>query len=325
MEQENQSLSELEFVDLIIGSDFCEIRGLKGSDGANHAAPAHLANDIQTLRNTCRQTARNQGQSEFTTTLNGTRFRVTVMHDVTSEDIFILSRIGNEIRDFEELGFPDRLTKHLLRQDLTGLVVISGPMGVGKTSTAASLFTHRLKLHGGLGLALEDPPETPLSGQHGKGRAIQVEVSREHGGYQEQLTRSLRSRADVFMIGETREPYAAIEVMRVSGNGWPIITTTHADTVEQTLQKLQGLCRSMDASTDGLNAMLADSISAVVCLRLQKVPVRGGHVKRLLPTWLVVEGNEKDSIRSKIRKGDFASLNTEIAAQANSTSWGNKQ
>ena len=324
MQQENLPLSELEFVDLIIGADFCEIRGLKGSDGANHPAPQHLASDIQTLRNTCRMTARNQKQSEFTTTQNGTRFRVTVMHDVSSEEIFILSRIGNEIRDFEELGFPERLSSHLLRPDLTGLVVISGPMGVGKTTTAASLFTHRLKIHGGLGLALEDPPETPLSGPHGRGRAIQVEVSREHGGYQEQLVRSLRSRADVFLIGETREPYAAIEVMRVSGNGWPVITTTHADTVEQTLQKLQGLCRGLDASTEGLNAMLADSISAVVCLRLQKIQSRSGHVKRLLPTWLVVDGNEKDSIRAKIRKGDFAGLNTEIAAQANSTLWGLK-
>ncbi len=324
MQEETLSLAQLDFVDLIIGSDFCEIRGLKGSDGANHPAPSHLSSDIQTLRNTCRMTARNQKQSEFTTTQSGTRYRVTVMHDVSSEEIFILSRIGTEIRDFNELGFPDRLSSHLLRRDLTGLIVISGPMGVGKTTTAASLFTQRLKIHGGLGLALEDPPETPLSGPHGKGRAIQVEVSREHGGYQEQLVRSLRSRADMFLIGETREPYAAIEVLRVSGNGWPVITTTHADTPEQTLQKLQGLCRSMDASTEGLNAMLADSISAVVCLRLQKVASRGGHIKRLIPTWFVVDGNERDSIRSKIRKGDFAALNTDIQAQANSSSWGSK-
>lgn len=325
MEQRDIPLAELDFVDLIIGPDFCELRGLKNSDGANTPAPPHVMGDVQLLRQQCRLSSKNQGQVEFTTTLNGARFRVTVMNDVQSEEIYILSRIGGEIRPFLSLGLPERLVKHLLRPDLSGLVLVSGPMGVGKTSTVGSLFVERLRTLGGFGLAIEDPPELPLNGPHGKGRAIQVEVSREHGGYYEQLQRSLRSRADQFLIGEIRDAPTATEVVRVSGNGWPILSTMHADTPEQSLSKLQALCRSMDASTDALNGMIAAAITALINLRIQKVETPSGHVKRLLATWLVLDGREEITIRAKIRKGDFAGLNTEIASQANAMSWSRPQ
>lgn len=313
--------AELEFVDLLIGPDFAEIRGLKGSAGANAPAPAHVLPGISLLRQQCRQITKNQFTSEFITTLNGARFRVTAINDVQADDIDILSRIGGEIRTFTALGLPQRLVNHVEKKDLTGLVLVSGSMGVGKTSTIAALFKHRLELRGGLGLTIEDPPDPPLNGMHGKGRAIQIEVSRERGGYHEQLQRALRSRADQFLIGEIRDASTAAEVIRVSGNGWPILATLHADSVEQTLSKLQALCRGIDAATEALNGMLADAITAVICLRMQKAKTSTGFTKRLMATWLVLDGNEDTSIRAKIRKGDFAGLNTEIAAQANSASW----
>jgi Tfp pilus assembly pilus retraction ATPase PilT len=314
-------LAQLEFTDLLIGPHFCEIRGLKGSDGGFVPAPCHVRIDVEELHKNCRSLARSQNRHEFAVERDSVRYRVTMVSDVDNNDIYILCKIEPAVRSFDDLPFSDRVRTHLLRPNLDGLVLITGAMRAGKTSTASSLFKGRLETNGGFGLTIEDPPELELNGQHGGGRAIQIEVAREQGGYYEQLVRSLRSRADQFFVGEIREPATATEVLQVSGNGWPIIATMHAESVEQSFSKLQGLCQGI-GSVDSVNAMIAAAIAAVVHLKLITVRDKTGHVRRLIATTLVLDGREDTTgIRAKIRKGDFATLNTEIEAQKNADTW----
>ena len=136
--------------------------------------------------------------------------------------------------------------------------------------------------------------------------------------------RGLRSRANIFYLGETRDPPSAIEVVRVSGNGWPVLTTLHADSPELTFTKLQSLCAGSGASVESFNAMLANNIAAVIHQQLETVKTATGIAKRLQINWLVLDGKEDTAIRAKIRKGDFAGLNTEIAAQKAAAIFGNR-
>ena len=315
-------LAKLEFTDLLIGPELFEMRGLKGSSGGFVPAPEHVKDDIVRLHSLCRTIAAEQGRHEFAVEKDSVRYRVTMVSDVRNNDIFILCKVERVVRDFDTLPFPDRVRAHLLKPSLDGLVLVCGPMRAGKTSTASSLFVRRLELHGGFGLTIEDPPELELNGPHGAGRAVQVEVIRERGGYYEQLVRSLRSRADQALVGEIREPSAAVEVLQVSATGWPIITTIHAESIEQCFAKLHGLCQAL-GTPESVNAMIASAVTAVIHLKLVTAADRSGHVRRLIATTLILDGGEDTtSIRAKIRKGDFASLKTEIEAQQNSDTWG---
>ena len=318
------SLLDLSFVDMIIGPDYAELRELEGSPSLSDKVPGHLQADVSLLRQQCRQALRTLTKSEFTATLGEEKFRVTQLFDVDSQDIFILARADVKTRPLKSLGMADRLFNHLTQPKLSGLIVVSGGMRHGKTSTADAIFIERLERHGGLRIALADPPETSLNGMHGRGRAIQIEVAREHGGYQEQLMRGLRSRANIFYLGETRDSPSAIEVVRVSGNGWPVLTTLHADSPELTFTKLQSLCGGSGATVESFNAMLADNISAVIHQQLETVKTATGSAKRLQINWLVLDGKEDTAIRAKIRKGDFAGLNTEIAAQKAAAIFGSR-
>ncbi|WP_164703902.1 ATPase, T2SS/T4P/T4SS family, partial [Pseudomonas viridiflava] len=87
-------------------------------------------------------------------------------------------------------------------------------------------------------LAAEDPAETDLNGRHGSGRWIQMQVSRRNGGYEEALMRGLRSGADMMFIGEIRDTPTAVEAVRAAINGLFIVTTVHAGTVPQAIERV---------------------------------------------------------------------------------------
>ena len=154
------SLLDLRFVDMIIGPDYAELRELEGSQSLTDKVPGHLQADVILLRQQCRQALRTLTKSEFTATLAEEKFRVTQLFDVDSQDIFILARADVKTRPLKSLGMAERLFNHLTRPKLSGLVVVSGGMRHGKTSTADAIFIDRLERHGGLGIALADPPET---------------------------------------------------------------------------------------------------------------------------------------------------------------------
>src|SRR3546814_18377080 len=103
--------------------------------------------------------------------------------------------------------------------DLKGLVLIAGETGADKTSTAAALMYSRLIKHGGIAVAIEDPPEINMHGQHGHGWCEQVPASRFTGGYREHLIGSLRDNPDMILLGEIRDEATANEVVNASING----------------------------------------------------------------------------------------------------------
>ncbi|WP_324778414.1 ATPase, T2SS/T4P/T4SS family, partial [Ralstonia pickettii] len=104
---------------------------------------------------------------EFSLVVEGNLFRVTQISDVTNEDVFVLRRSEAQIRPLATLGLPPHVMKAVLDKDARGLILVAGEMGTGKTSTAASIVVQRLAIHGGIAIAVEDPPETMLNGVHG--------------------------------------------------------------------------------------------------------------------------------------------------------------
>jgi len=309
-------LADLMFVDLYLGSAYL---GLKDEAGRFCDVPSDWVSAAQALRARCETRYRQHQEPEFSLIDEGIVFRVTALTDVSDDTVFVLRRSKAQLRAFATLGFSEPAKQVLLAKSTQGLVVIAGKMGHGKTSTAASLMKERLSLYGGVGIAIEDPPETTLEGRHGEGRCIQVRASRRHGGYREPIILAMRSSADVMLIGEIRDEGAAIEALKASINGHLVITTVHAGDIIQAIERLYMLSQGV---SDGL-AMLADGLTLVAYQRLDHVPRQGGSGldTRCVIRTLLVQGDNNLGTRNKIRQGNFSHLVQDIEQQRLQTVW----
>lgn len=320
MTTEHTSLADIEFVDLYIGDDYCDITGLSGEEDKRVAAPESLHAQIKDLRKQCRQIYEAQQEPEFALIVGEQLYRVTVMNDVMNEDVFILRRSSAEIRSLDGLGLNPQLMDVILDKNTRGLIMVGGEMAAGKTSTAASIISARLKRHGGIAIAIEDPNETKLNGLHGNGRCIQVRASRKNGGYEEQIIRAMRSGADMILIGEIRESSTAALVMQASINGHFIVSTGHAGSIPQVVERLQAFTLPKYPNA---NELLADGLSVVIWQEIEKVPgnqaADSKPVVRLRIKSLVLSAS--NSARQKIRKGQVDQLIHDVEEQATQNTW----
>lgn len=311
------NLQDLRFVDLVLGTDFCEAKvegpeltkmiDVQGSHGP----------DVNAIRARCLE--EHLKAPEFTLQHEGLRFRVTTMN-LEDKAVWFLSRIDAQVRPLADLPVPKDFVDFIIRPKLQGLILVTGGFGTGKTTTAASLFCHRISQLGGLGIALEDPAgEVRMAGRCGHGRVVQVPVSAQTGGYHPPLQRVRRSRADFVLIGEIRESRTAIEAQDIANTDMPVIATMHASSVEEALDKYQTYLRADNASSAEANAKLAMTLAGVIHLTKEYTRTATNEsVARYTPRCLLVDRHNPASsgIIGKIRDGNFIGLNDDIAFQA---------
>lgn len=315
-------ISEVSFVDLYLGDGFCDITGL---DGAGHRmpAPASLGNELELLRKECKRICEAEGEAEFSLLVDGTIFRGTALEDVANKDVFILRRSAASILPVQSIGFSPMVLKELLRKDMKGLILFAGEMGAGKTSTLASVLNARLERHGGIAIAIEDPPETNLNGLHGEGRCIQVRASRKNGGYKEQMRRAMRSGADTILVGEIRDNEPAMEAVKGSINGHLLMATIHAGSPIEAIERLQTFCNGAGASNT--NEILADGLAMVIWQTMERMKMpdtprqTGRHVPRIRSEFLIVR--ERTGVKTKIRKGLLDQLVHDVSEQSTQMAW----
>lgn len=111
-----------------------------------------------------------------------------------------------------------------------GLVHIAGAPGAGKTTTAAAVVVSRLMEFGGVAYSVEDPPELPLNGWHGKGYCTQTWVAGDNAtDWSESMRGVLRSQPTgtsvMLYVGEIRDAESARAMLRAASNGFLVIST----------------------------------------------------------------------------------------------------
>ena len=305
-------LRDLNFVDLYLGTDYAELKGLEGSKNLTDPAPQELTAPIEVLRKNCRFIVSSEKDPEFSIAFEGIMYRGTMMRDVTGGSVFTLRRSTAQVRPLEKVGLAPALTRQLLDPSLKGLVLIAGETGAGKTSTAVAILKARMERIGGIAVAIEDPPEVDLNGTLGKGRCMQIRASRRTGGYREHLVRSLRTNPDMIFLGEVREEMAAREVVEASLNGHLIISTIHAGGVTETIERLASIA---SANGDQENAFrkLASGLRMVIWQSLER-DANGGASKFNYEALSLI-GDNASGARTKIHTGRISHLIQDIDQQ----------
>ena len=138
------------------------------------------------------------------------------------------------------LGFSDRQLTALnaLYSFENGLILICGPTGSGKSTTAASILLEKVKLSNGKLkiISLEDPVEYIIPG------VTQIKVNEQIGNsFNSCLESVFRQDPDVIMIGEIRDEKSAQAALRASMTGHLVIATLHTDSVSSSILRLEDL------------------------------------------------------------------------------------
>jgi twitching motility protein PilT len=238
---------------------------------------------------------------------NDIRYRVSKQIMSNGEVWCSLRKIAEEVPELDALGMDAALLPILKQAGRrTGLLVLAGATGNGKTTTSFALLNHYLKTYGDLAFTIEDPVEYNLEGRRGdSGYCFQMEV-KDDNEWSEAVKTALRWHPYYIVVGEIRTPEAAAQLLRAACSGHLVITTIHAGSIEETIMSLIQLSE-MNMGKRG-QQLLADGLIGIVYQEL---------LNSNLSTQCVFteEGNVGDPVRSLIRSGKVSMLGSQIEQQ----------
>jgi len=138
------------------------------------------------------------------------------------------------IPPIDELGLPPVCGELILRP--RGLVVVSGPTGSGKSTTLAAMIQHLNANERRHVVTIEDPIEYVYSSA--KCAITQRELGSDTLSFAEALRHVLRQDPDVILVGEMRDTETAAAVLTVAETGHLILTTGHAPSASQAMERI---------------------------------------------------------------------------------------
>jgi twitching motility protein PilT len=245
---------------------------------------------------------------DFSRTIAGVRCRINVMH--TARGIGLAVRLLASFQaTLERLNLHPELKK--LVAPTTGLVLISGPTGCGKSSTLAALVQEINLAEARHIVTIESPIEYSFRPRHAFIR--QREVGRDTPSFEQGILDALREDPDVLMVGEMRDPETMRLTLNAAETGHLVLATVHSGTCAEALQRI---ALAFPAEIQGnVCAQLADCLLAVVCQRLRFRPslnLRLPECEILRPT---------ASVKAFIRNRDFFKIPQALETGAEHGMW----
>lgn len=293
------ALSETDFIDLYLGEDYAEIKGLVGANRLLMPVPEALSADVQTLRQLCERRHQETGRNEFSCFYDTRLYRVTLTRDLLGRTGLVLRQTPASLPAFEDIPLSTPLRKSVEIPGATGLILIAGEMGAGKTTTAAAILSRRIAVTCSLGVSIEDPAETLLQGRHGDGRCIQLEVG-ENEGYASSTRKAYRMGASAFLLGEIRDGPTAHEVLKASLSMF-VVSTIHGASIKEALERYVMFCEEISPSAK------ANIASTLYVLAHQTMRVNPTNNQRQVDItgFNLRNTMSAPTIRSKITAGQF--------------------
>lgn len=304
------TLKEISFVDLYLGPDYAEIKGLSGASAYLIDLPTEYVQDALTLKNECTGYLQKTGKTEFSLVYDSRLYRMTVSSNVFGGETFVIRQTPDKIIPFSDIPFTSIIRRSVELAGATGLFLVAGEMGTGKTTTASSVLQHRILTTSNLGVSIEDPIETLLEGRHGHGRCLQLEVS-ENETYATATKKAWRMGASSFLLGEIRDGPTAHEVLKASLSMF-VVSTIHAPSITDAIERYIMFCDDINTSS---KSIVANTLFVVAHQKMTHIKRDGVITGRSIDinAYNLKNCQQAHAIRTKIAQGSYLALSDEFS------------
>jgi len=218
------------------------------------------------------------------------RFRVNVMWQ--RKVLSIACRVlPFEVPSIDELELP-QICKDLILQP-RGLILVTGPTGVGKSTTMAAMIRHLNENRDCNVICIEDPIEY----QHRNIKSIiaQRELGEDTNSFHAGLVRALRHNPDVIVVGEMRDLDTISAAITAAETGHLVMSTLHTTDAVQTIDRMIDVFPPSQQSQ--IRLQLSQEILAILS---QTLLPRASGKGRIAALEIVLSN---PSIRTLIREG----------------------
>jgi twitching motility protein PilT len=227
------------------------------------------------------------------------RFRVNVhMQRGSVEAAFRL--VSLKIRTLSELGLPPVVAD--LCRKTQGLVLVTGPTGVGKTTTLAAMVDLINMERQAIIISVEDPIEYV----HTNKRSVikQREVYADTRSFAGALIHALRQDPNVIVVGEMRDIETISTVLTAAETGHLVLATLHTPDASQTIDRIIDVFPPYQQ--EQIKIQLSTTLQGIISQHLLPRRDRPG---RIIATEVMIATN---AVRNLIREHETEQLLTHI-------------
>jgi len=180
----------------------------------------------------------------------------------------VFRRIPARIASLEELNLPAAIER--LAHVNSGLVLVTGPTGSGKSTTLASVVDRINETYDKHVVTIEDPIEFV----HHEKRCVfsQREVGTDAASFADALRAAMRQDADVILVGELRDLETISLALQAAEMGALVLATLHTSGAAKTIDRIVDVFPG--AEQPRIRLSLGDALAAVVSQLL--VPTSDG-------------------------------------------------
>lgn len=244
----------------------------------------------------------NEKELDFSLAVPGLdRFRVNVhFQKGVAEAAF--RRIPLFVPTIEALDLPPVISDLARKQ--TGLILLTGPTGTGKTTTLAAMIQQINMERSCMVMCIEDPIEYIHSNK--KSVIKQREVYRDTKSFPEALKRCLRQDPDVIVVGEMRDLETIATVLTAAETGHLVLGTLHTQDAPQTIERIIDVFPPYQQQQ--VRLQLSSCLQGVISQQL--VPKKSGIGRALAAEVMVVTPAIRNMIREQATEQILTAIQT---------------
>ena len=233
-------LADFQFQDMYISrkASHVDVQTVVGGRAQLTPLPASLYDNITDLRNMLQH--RTTGVAYFFLDFQGVRLRVQRVETIDGPE-FVCKRLF-PLPEFSKLpGIPAIVANtfmDLARDQRKGLMLFSGGMSAGSTTTMLSLMRAMQTKYGGLSVVIDDHTEVKVQGRIGEqGRCMQISLAEQTG--QDLITSVVaRTNPSIVVIADVSTPEKARAAVTLASDGHMVMTTIRAADVFDAISTL---------------------------------------------------------------------------------------
>jgi twitching motility protein PilT len=192
---------------------------------------------------------------------NVSRFRVNIYRERGGCAI-VMRVVQLNIRRFQELGLPEVLAE--FTRAASGLVLVTGPTGSGKSTTLAAMLDLINEERAGHIVTIEDPIEYVYSDK--KCIISQREIGLDTANFASALRASLREAPDVILVGELRDTETMGICLQAAETGHLVLSTLHTPSAAESMERILAMFQPHEK--DLIQQRLAKTLRAIISQKL---------------------------------------------------------